>query len=137
MKTSDKQRQVHALAHLRRQEAENLNLHKAVIARDEIKELYRQSAKLFLEAEHPLEASKSLEAAGLYDEAATMWIERGRPEKAAPLYERAGKYKKASKTYHQATMYTEATKSLRTGELYEDLVEYLETYDILILLLSS
>ena len=127
MKTSDNRRQVHARAHLRRQEAENLVLHKTATARDEIKNLYRESAKLFLEAEHPLEASKSLEAAGLYEEAAKMWIDLQRPEKAAPLYERAGKHKTASKTYHQAAMYTEATRSLRTGKLYEDLVEYLET----------
>lgn len=112
------------MAHLRRQEAEALTYDKA--GRIKLRELYRESAKLFLEAAHPLEASKSLEAAGLFEEAANMWAAQERPDKAAPLYERAGEHSKASKTYHHAAMYTEATKSLRTGELYEELVEYLE-----------
>ena len=113
------------MAHLRRQEAEALTYEKT--GREQLRELYRESAELFLEAAHPLEASKSLEAAGLFEEAANMWAARGRPGKAAPLYERAGEHSKASKTYHRAAMYTEATKSLRTGELYEELVQYLET----------
>lgn len=89
--------------------------------------LFRESANSFLEADHPMEASRSLEAAGLFEEAADMWLKRQKPEKAAPLYEMALKYSKASKTYHLAEMYTEATKSLRRGGLYEELVDYLET----------
>ena len=130
MKTPYKQRQIHARAHLCRQEAEALALQKA--GKHEIWKIYRESAKLFLEAEHPLEASKALEAAGLFEEAAEMWLQRDRPDKAAPLYERVNKFSKASKAYHTASMYPEATKSLRNGKLYEELVDYLERYSKLL-----
>lgn len=127
LKTPHQQRQLHARAYVQRQEAEALTLQNLPTAREEIKKLYRESAALFLEADHPLEASRSLEAAGLWEEAADMWMNRQKPEKAAPLYERGGKHVKASKSYHMASMYTEATKTLRSGELYEELVDYLET----------
>ncbi|KAF8453351.1 hypothetical protein BGX38DRAFT_417317 [Terfezia claveryi] len=127
LKTPHKQRQLHARAFIQRQEAETLALQNLPTAREETKKLYRESAALFLEADHPIEASRSLEAAGLWEEAADMWLNRRKPEKAAPLYERGGKHSKASKTYHMASMYTEATKTLRSGELYEELVDYLET----------
>ena len=113
------------MAHLRRQEAEELTFEKAGL--EKLRELYRESAKHFLEVEHPLEASVSFEAAGLFEEAAGMWEDRERLDKAAPLYERAGKYRKASETYHRDGKYTAAMKSLRTGKLYKDLVQYLET----------
>ncbi|KAF8420242.1 hypothetical protein EV426DRAFT_566796 [Tirmania nivea] len=127
LKTPHKQRQLHARAYVRRQDAETLALQNLPTTREEAKKLYRESAALFLEADHPMEASRSLEAAGLWEEAAEMWMSRQKPEKAAPLYERGGKHSKASKTYHMAAMYTEATKTLRSGELYEELVDYLET----------
>ncbi|KAF8460896.1 hypothetical protein BDZ91DRAFT_737945 [Kalaharituber pfeilii] len=127
-KTQHKQLQTLALANLRRQEAEALAISKALtpVTREELHKLYRESAHLFLDAEHPLEASKSYEAGHLFREAAAMWSGKLRPDKAAPLYERAGDYSTAADNYHLAQMYAEATRALRRGALYEDLVEYLE-----------
>lgn len=124
-KTSNEQWQTYARAYIKRQEAEAL-IHEKT-DHEKLRNLYRESAKLFLNITHPLEASRSFEAAGLFEEAANMWVDQGRPDKAAPLYERAGEYITASKTYHSAAMYTEATNSLRTGKHYEELVKYLGT----------
>ncbi|KAF8453554.1 hypothetical protein BDZ91DRAFT_749021 [Kalaharituber pfeilii] len=127
-KTQHKQLQTLALANLRRQEAEALAISKTLTpaVQEELHRLYRESAYLFLDAEHPLEASKSYEAAHLFRDAADMWSRRLRPDKAAPLYERAGDHSTAADNYHLAQMYAEATRALRRGGLYEDLVEYLE-----------
>lgn len=104
---------------LQKQEAEALTYEKPGC--EKLRELYRESAKLFLEAGYPLDASKFLGAGGLFEEAANIWAARGRPEKAAPLYERAGEYSKAT------AMYTEGTNSLQTHEPDEELAQYVET----------
>ena len=85
----------------------------------------RDSASLFLEAQHPLEASKSLEIAKLYKEAGDLWSNRSIPEKAALLYEKGAEYILAKEQHVKARQYNEAAAVLRKGEAYEELVVYL------------